>query len=179
MGRLTGQRRPAALPEAGELCAVEAIDREGLLVTSEGALVRYLRVTPKNPLVMSDAEREQVGHAFGQLVGRLAAGQSLQFYVEATPVRLAALLEAQPGRSRACRARAAQRHRGAGGRAAAAARARCASRSSVTPTPRRPSTSPTTSSFPTCPTSASALDWRQLLPRAPAPAGGRVAGAVA
>ena len=55
--------------------------------------MRYLRVTPKNPLVMSDAEREQVGHAFGQLVGRLAAGQSLQFYVEAAPVRLAALLE--------------------------------------------------------------------------------------
>ena len=81
------------LPEAGELCAVEAIDREGLLVTSEGALVRYLRVTPKNPLVMSQAEREQVGHAFGQLVGRLAAGQSLQFYVEAQPVRLEALLE--------------------------------------------------------------------------------------
>ena len=93
MGPLTGRRRPAALPEAGELCAVEAIDREGLLVTSEGALVRYLRVTPKNPLVMSDAEREQVGHAFGQLVGRLAAGQSLQFYVEAAPVRLGALLE--------------------------------------------------------------------------------------
>ena len=81
------------MSEAGELCAVEAIDREGLLVTSEGALVRYLRVTPKNPLVMSDAEREQIGHAFGQLVGRLAAGQSLQFYVEAAPVRLDALLE--------------------------------------------------------------------------------------
>src|SRR4051794_13271459 len=72
---------------------MEAIDREGLLVTSEGALVRYLRATPKNPLVMSAAEREQIGHAFGQLAGRLAAGQSLQFYVEAQPVQLDALLD--------------------------------------------------------------------------------------
>src|SRR3954453_20065763 len=81
------------MPEAGELCAVEALDREGLLVTSDGALVRYLRVTPKNPLVMSQAEREHVGHTLGQLVGGVGAGQSLQFYVEATPVHLQALLE--------------------------------------------------------------------------------------
>jgi hypothetical protein len=92
VGRLR-RAAPAELPEAGELCPVEAIDREGLLVTSEGALVRYLRVTPKNPLVMSGAEREQVGHAFGQLVERLQPAQSLQFYVEAAPVRLEAILE--------------------------------------------------------------------------------------
>jgi hypothetical protein len=91
VGRLSDRR--GTLPEAGELCAVAAIDREGLLVTSQGALVRCLRVSAKNPLVMSAVEREQVGHAFGQLAGRLAAGQSLQFYVEARPVRLDALLE--------------------------------------------------------------------------------------
>jgi type IV secretory system conjugative DNA transfer VirD4/TraG family protein len=95
VGRLSAEGR--ARRQAGELCAVEAIDREGLLVTSEGALVRYLRVSAKNPLVMSDAERDQVGHAFGQLAGRPAAGQSLQFYVEARPVRLDGLL----GQSRA------------------------------------------------------------------------------
>jgi TraG P-loop domain len=91
MGRLATRERPLA--EAGELLAVEALDRAGVLVTSEGALVRYLRVAPKNPLVMSDAERAQVSHAFGQLVARVPAGQSLQFYVEAAPVRLDALLE--------------------------------------------------------------------------------------
>jgi hypothetical protein len=95
VGRLAARERP--LPEAGELLAVEALDRAGVLVTSEGALVRYLRVAPKNPLVMSDAERAQVSHAFGQLVARAAAGQALQFYVEAAPVRLDALL----GHSRA------------------------------------------------------------------------------
>ena len=77
---------------AGDLCPIEALDREGLAVTSQGALVRVLRAAPK-PLVMSTLEREQVGHALGQLAGRLPAGQSLQFYVEATPVGLDALLE--------------------------------------------------------------------------------------
>ena len=76
MGRLAARERP--LPEAGELLAIEALDRAGVLVTSEGALVRYLRVAPKNPLVMSDVERAQVSHAFGQLVARVPAGQSLQ-----------------------------------------------------------------------------------------------------
>src|SRR5688572_21413954 len=93
MGRLRARRHADALPEAGVLLNVEALDRSGVLVTSEGALVRYLRVTAKNPLVMSDAERSQVSHAFGQLVARIGAGQSLQFYVEAAPVKLDALLE--------------------------------------------------------------------------------------
>jgi hypothetical protein len=95
VGRLTAHKRP--LREAGGLLAVEALDRAGVLVTSEGALVRYLRVAPKNPLVMSDAERAQVSHAFGQLLARVPAGQSVQLYVEAAPVRLDELL----GHSRA------------------------------------------------------------------------------
>ena len=92
MGPLTARSSTDAERQAGDLCAVEAIDREGLLVTSQGALVRFLRAAPKNPLVMSPPEREQIGHAFGQLAGRLQPGQSIQFYVEATPVRLDALL---------------------------------------------------------------------------------------
>src|SRR5206468_1567542 len=95
---IVGAGLPIARPDngsshAGDLCAVEAIDREGLVVTREGALVRFLRAAPKNPLVMSPVEREQVGHAFGQLAGRLQAGQSIQFYVEALPIRLDALLD--------------------------------------------------------------------------------------
>jgi hypothetical protein len=53
VGLLTRRERSAERPEAGVLCAAEALDREGLLVTSQGALVCYLRVTPKNPLVMN------------------------------------------------------------------------------------------------------------------------------
>ena len=49
----TARRVGGGLPAAGELLAVEAIDRTGLIVTSEGALVRIFRVTPRNPLLMS------------------------------------------------------------------------------------------------------------------------------
>ena len=76
MARLSASSSTDAARQAGEPCAVEAIDREGLLVTSEGALVRFLRAAPKNPLVMSPVEREQIGRAFGQLAGRLQPGQS-------------------------------------------------------------------------------------------------------
>jgi hypothetical protein len=109
-------RSPAPLAEAGQLAAVEALDQSGLLVTSEGALVRVLEVTAKNPLVMGAAERVAVSQALGALVGRLRAGQSLQFYVEARPVRLEALVE--QGRAETAAAaseleRAGERERGA------------------------------------------------------------------
>src|SRR5436309_707345 len=48
------------LREAGELLGVEAIDRTGLVVTSEGAFVRILGVSPVNPLLMSGEERDKV-----------------------------------------------------------------------------------------------------------------------
>ena len=36
------------MKQAGELLAVEAIDRTGMVITSEGALVRIINVTPPN-----------------------------------------------------------------------------------------------------------------------------------
>ena len=80
------------LPETGELAAVEAIDRTGLIVTSEGAFVRVLRVTPPNPLLMSATEREKTAGAFGRLVSQLRAEETLQFYIDARPVNLGELL---------------------------------------------------------------------------------------
>ncbi len=92
MGLLSARARAAEPPEFGELIAVEALSRDGVLVTSEGALTRYLRVAAKNPLVMAEEERAVVSDVFGQLHARLAPGQSLQFYVEANPVQLDQLL---------------------------------------------------------------------------------------
>jgi TraG P-loop domain len=74
--------------EAGDLLAVEAIDRSGVVVTREGALVRVLEVTPPNPFVMSADDRARVADGFCYLVGRLRPGQSLQFYVDARPFNL-------------------------------------------------------------------------------------------
>ena len=80
--------------QAGELCAVEAIDREGLLVTSEGALVGCCAPPPKQPArdVRAPSARRSATPS-GSSPPACAAGQSLQFYVHATPVRLDWLLE--------------------------------------------------------------------------------------
>ena len=72
---LASAPRADELPEAGELLAVEAIDRTGLVVTSEGAFVRVLRVTPANPLILvrrGPATRSPPASA--RLLGRLRAG---------------------------------------------------------------------------------------------------------
>jgi hypothetical protein len=80
------------LAEAGDLLPVEAIDRGGLLVTSEGAFVRIISVTPPNPLILSAEERERVARAYGESLARLRAGQSVQCYVHSRPADLERLL---------------------------------------------------------------------------------------
>ena len=89
MGAVKGERE---LPEAGELLAVEAIDRTGLIVTSEGAFVRIFRVVPPNPLLMSPEERAKTAATFQRLIAQLKADESLQVYVDARPVNLEELL---------------------------------------------------------------------------------------
>lgn len=81
------------LYEAGDLLGVEAIDRSGLVVTSEGVFVRIFRVTPLNPLLMSGAEQEKVSSAFERLVSQLRADDTVQIYVRARPVNLNELVE--------------------------------------------------------------------------------------
>lgn len=93
MGALS-RRDAAVVKEAGELLPVEAIDRTGLAVTSEGAFVRVLRVTPPNPLILSDEERARIARGFCQIVSRLRADQRLQFYVQSRPVKLNEILAA-------------------------------------------------------------------------------------
>lgn len=88
------RQRGPQLPAAGELLAVEAIDRSGLLVTSEGALVRILEVTPPNPLIMSSGDRATVAASYCHLVSRLRPEQSLQFYLQARPINLDEILAA-------------------------------------------------------------------------------------
>src|SRR5262249_8426733 len=76
------------LPESGELLSIEALDRTGLAITSEGALGRILHVIPPNPLILSATDRARIASSFSQLAGRLRRGQTLQFYVQARPVTL-------------------------------------------------------------------------------------------
>jgi hypothetical protein len=80
--------------EAGDLLAIEAIDRSGLIVTSEAAFVRILQVTPPNPMILSAEERQDLAAAFCHLISRLRPEQTLQFYVEARPMNLERILAA-------------------------------------------------------------------------------------
>src|SRR5947209_5690911 len=78
--------------EAGELLGVEAVDRTGLVITSEGAFVRIFRVAPVNPLLMSGEEREKAAGTFQRLISQLHADERIQVLVEGRPVNLEELL---------------------------------------------------------------------------------------
>jgi hypothetical protein len=82
-----------ATRQAGELLAIEAVDRTGLIITGEGAFVRIFEVRPPNPLILSAEARARIADGYARLVAQLAAGQSVQFYVQATPIRLREVLK--------------------------------------------------------------------------------------
>jgi hypothetical protein len=77
-----------ATRSAAELLGVAALDADGLLVREDGACVRYLEVGSVNPLVVDQAEGERISVAFAQLAARLPDRQSLQLYVQGTPLEL-------------------------------------------------------------------------------------------
>ena len=58
-------------------------------------------MSPPNPLIMGEREREQLAAALRRLISRLRVGQWLQFYVETRPVQLGRLLERLRGEVRA------------------------------------------------------------------------------
>ena len=95
--RKQAARQAAQFAEAGDLLGIEAIDRTGVVVTSEGAFVRILHVVPPNPMTLSARERERLSAAYCGLVGRLRPDETLQFYVEARPVDLEQILGASRG----------------------------------------------------------------------------------
>jgi DNA helicase HerA-like ATPase len=77
---------------ACELLGVAAIEPDGLLIRDDGTYVRYLEVGTVNPLVIEQAEGEQISSAFAQIAARLPDRQSLQLYVQGTPLDVQELL---------------------------------------------------------------------------------------
>src|ERR1700730_2238306 len=73
---------------AADLLDVAAIGDDGLLVREDGVYVRYLEVSTVNPLVLDQAEAERISATFAQLAARLPDRQSLQLYVQGTPLDL-------------------------------------------------------------------------------------------
>ena len=101
------------LRDAGELLGVEAIDRTGLVVTSEGAFVRVFRVAPANPLLMSGEEREKAAATFQRLISQLHDDERIQVVVEGRPVNLTELVGECRREVEACAGPAPTREHGA------------------------------------------------------------------
>lgn len=93
-----GMDARAAGGSAASLLGVAAIQPDGLLVRDDGSHVRYLDVTPVNPLAMEPEEAGRVSAGFAQVAARLEDGQSLQLYVQAVPLELDELLAVQAHR---------------------------------------------------------------------------------
>src|ERR671933_604963 len=80
------RRERARTDYAGDWLPVEALGRDGLMVRSDGAFVRYLQVAPTNPLVLSDPECVELSRSFGEILSRIPARMTAIFHVEATPL---------------------------------------------------------------------------------------------
>jgi hypothetical protein len=77
---------------AAELLGVASISEDGLLLRKDGTHVRLLEAGTVNPLVVDQQEGERISASFAQVAARLPDGQSLQLYVQSTPVELEDLL---------------------------------------------------------------------------------------
>jgi hypothetical protein len=109
-------RRREGRSSAADLLDVVALDREGVLVRGDGALVRYVELIPINPEVLGADAREQVVEGLTAALARIEPGESVQVYVEATPVQLEQLLADRRDRlSRAPEREAPGRARAGGG----------------------------------------------------------------
>ncbi|HEX8121237.1 MAG TPA: hypothetical protein VF549_08225 [Solirubrobacteraceae bacterium] len=91
---LTANQRTARRQHrhAGDLLPVEALTRDGLLIRSDGAFVRYLEVAPTNPLVLDAHGCARMTRGFTELLTRVPPGLSVQCYAQATPVSLEDLI---------------------------------------------------------------------------------------
>jgi DNA helicase HerA-like ATPase len=83
---------------------VGAIDTDGLMMREDGVYVRFVEASVVNALVLDEGEAERVSVAFGQLAARLSNHQVLQLYVQASPLPLETLLEAEAQRTTAAAA---------------------------------------------------------------------------
>jgi hypothetical protein len=95
------------------LLGLAAIGQDGTAIRCDGVYLRYLEVSPVNPLVCDEQTNEQLSTAFGGVLGRLEGGQSLQLYVQARPLPIDELVS-QEAQSVALAAATAEREDQAG-----------------------------------------------------------------
>lgn len=97
MGGLAEKIRPTEvedMPEAGEIFEIDALDRDGLMVRSDGTFIRMLEVTPRNPELLSVEEAQAMSATYAQMLARLRPKQSVQFIIDSRPVHVDRVLAA-------------------------------------------------------------------------------------
>lgn len=82
------------MPDTGELFEIEAIDRDGLMMRSDGTFIRMLEVTPRNPGLLSVEEAQAVSASYASMLARLRPKQSIQFIIDSRPVLVDRVLDA-------------------------------------------------------------------------------------
>lgn len=93
--RLPG-RRTRACPSSGDLLPLEALSADGTGVLHSGALVRWIEVSPVNPLIHDTDGAEAISRAFTSIAARLPDDrQSLELIAQATPLPVEAILAAE------------------------------------------------------------------------------------
>jgi hypothetical protein len=86
--------RPTA--SSGDLLPLEALSAEGVAVLTSGALVRWIEVSPVNPLIYDSDGAEGVARAFTSIAARLPDERhSLELVAQATPLPIDAVLAAE------------------------------------------------------------------------------------
>jgi hypothetical protein len=86
-------RKDRACPSSGDLLPIEALSAEGVGVLESGALVRWIEVSPVNPLIYDTDGAEGISRAFTSVAARLPdERQSLELIAQATPLPIEAVL---------------------------------------------------------------------------------------
>ena len=86
-------RKQRPTPSSGDLLPLEALSAEGVGVLSSGALVRWIEVSPVNPLIYDSDGAEGISRAFTSIAARLPdERQSLELIAQATPFPIEAVL---------------------------------------------------------------------------------------
>jgi hypothetical protein len=88
--------RARVCPSSGDLLPLEALSADGLGVLRSGALVRWIEVSPVNPLIHDSDGAEGISRAFTAIAARLPDDrQSLQLIAQAAPLPVEAILAAE------------------------------------------------------------------------------------
>jgi hypothetical protein len=98
--RRAATARPS--PSSGDLLPLEALSAEGVGVLASGAFVRWIEVSPVNPLIHDSDGAEAISRAFTSIAARLPDDrQSLELIAQATPLPVEKILAAERDASNA------------------------------------------------------------------------------